>query len=468
MTSKLNAIIFMLAAALTMSSCISDDGVITYSDTAIASMTLGSVTCNAGGTPYTYSAAGITVEIDQVNDRITNTIPLLYGTDLTSVPAEITTFNGGSVMVKNLEDDLYTSFYSGMKVDYTQPRQFVVHSSDGNHKRVYTVTLTAYQEEPRAFAWDASFDGYVSQEIKALKGVRAVAMGNTIYVMGRYTDPMTSDVTSKVYVSSDGKAWTLCDVTASATELAADATLAVAYNVKGNAEKVLVCSGTELYACSGSAWTNMASTTELKTILGGYDGLLYGVNKDDSIAASADGITWKVEPVMKSDYVDMKERYPAECMNFMVKPASSAEGVAYATIVANTKNAADKNSVVWSKVADSKDDDQKWGCTEINWSNREYMKLPRMANVTATYYGNQIFVIGEDTPTGIYCSSDHGLTWEKNTKVTMPQGFSSVGGCAVVNTADNNLYLIGGGTGMVRCGKQNDMKPGYYPQTYFE
>ena len=158
--------LFILLAGLSLTaSCLngSDNESTPYSDAAITSFTLGtlnryvkSVTAEGKDTVLksTVTGSSYTFHIDQVNHRIYNTDSLPYGTDASRVVVTLSTYHNGVAMIQSLErEDSLTYYSSSDSIDFTQPRNFIVFSSDGEGYSKYAVNVNVHQEKNDIFYW---------------------------------------------------------------------------------------------------------------------------------------------------------------------------------------------------------------------------------------------------------------------------------------------------------------------------
>ena len=159
--------LFILLASLTLTaSCLSggDSDTILYSDAAITSFTLGTLTLytetvdddgNDTITKSTYSGSSYSFHIDQVNHRIYNTDSLPYGTDVKHVLVTLTTYNNSYAVIQSIErEDSLVWYNSTDSIDFTQLRKFIVYASDGEGRSEYTVNVNVHQEKKDLFKWE--------------------------------------------------------------------------------------------------------------------------------------------------------------------------------------------------------------------------------------------------------------------------------------------------------------------------
>lgn len=455
----------MLSCACLLSSCIGGDEAELYDDTAITAVSLGTVKCVRDTIRYTYSAAKYPVRINNITDQIYNADSLVVGTDLSCVPMTFTVCNSGSMLLKNIDNDGFVAYASGDTINCTVPRTMRVVSYDGKHTRDYTISIVAHKEFADNFTWTevaaTNFpNDYISMKALSFKG--------KMYVLG-YKGGVNYELVS----SSDGKTWTSCAL----PTVAAGDTLTIATSD----DKMYLCTKKNLYTSTDGEFSGAAKAVNdpvsLKSVLGAFDGKLYGVNSDDSVVVAKEdngSYVWAVDSMQNTNAYGVKgDSLPARDVNMVVETLKTDSKSAIVTIIANKKvcwkekgvNIADTTAVVWTNVLD-KDMKSQWTYCATPWSNH-YLVLPNMPHLSVTCYGNTIYAIGGDNPKKIYSSPDHGISWHTQTGITLPEGFSATNGAVIVADGNGFIYLMASGSGKVWKGRQN--KQTWVPnKTYYE
>ncbi len=166
---KQNTTLVLLLAVCMLTSCLKGndgDEVSMYADAAVTSFTLGTmnrytyVTRKTTGVKdslvkTTYTGSNYKMNIDQNRCLIYNSKPLPNGTDVAHVLVSVGTKNSGVATLKSLTGDTLRYISSTDSIDFSQPRVICVISTDGTHRREYTVSLTVEQDATAdsAFAW---------------------------------------------------------------------------------------------------------------------------------------------------------------------------------------------------------------------------------------------------------------------------------------------------------------------------
>ena len=169
----IKSICMMLLTLVLTTSCLSSGSEATlYSDAAISSFTLGNLTRYV----HTKTSAGIDsvyrstltgskykFKIDQVNHLIYNTDSLPTGTDVTHVVCTITSASNSLVTIKDVNSDTIRVYNSTDSIDFSTPREFIVHSSDGTGYTKYLVSVNAHKEEAYKLTWERMDDAPLPQ-----------------------------------------------------------------------------------------------------------------------------------------------------------------------------------------------------------------------------------------------------------------------------------------------------------------
>ncbi len=146
-----------------VTSCLSGgDDTTLYDDAAITSFSVETLkrtihTTSSKGTDSTYtatySALAYPFSIDQIGHRIFNADSLPLGTDVAHVVCAISSYNNGTILIRDVASDTLRYYVSTDSIDFTTPRRFVVLSNDGSGKTEYDVSVNVFQEDPDKFVW---------------------------------------------------------------------------------------------------------------------------------------------------------------------------------------------------------------------------------------------------------------------------------------------------------------------------
>ena len=165
--------IVIVVASLLFASCLKskDEETTTYSDTAIASFSLGTlnqyitVKAKDGVTDSTYkttyAGSAYRFYIDQQACRIYNVDSLPKGTDVAHVVCNVSSKNGGTVVIKSLISDTLRIYSSSDSIDFSSQREFRVYANNGSGYRAYTVTLNVHKEDAETFSWTRVTSGNI-------------------------------------------------------------------------------------------------------------------------------------------------------------------------------------------------------------------------------------------------------------------------------------------------------------------
>lgn len=457
MRFKIKLLALLLMVVCVMSSCLNSDDteIITYDDTAVTSVTLGTLKCyrhtlSSQGTDsvYTISVTGSSfpVYIDQLKHEIYNVDSLPVGTDMAHVLMTVNTKNSGVALLKSMTSDSVSVISSTDSLDFTLPRRLIVWSQSGVYKQEYDVNLSAHQEFADSFRWSRLAD---NEKIAAFSAVKAQTMGDNLYVLG--TTP-TGVMLQKTSIT-DGSRW---EDVALPVALSADAAMIE------NDGKLYISDKETIYSTAdGAAWTTTAAAGIAK-LMGACQNEMYAMSATGDIMVSKDnGMTWN-EDKKDSD----KAFLPTQSVSGMVSMTSTNADVSRIVIVGNrdaSDYADDTTAMVWSKIVDKNlTDGQPWAYQMFG--DRNYKTLPCLSNISAVSYADGIIAIGGKGQASskvegfkqLYYSFDCGITWNNDIRFAIPEKFSAETAALAVDK-NNYIWIIATGSGQVWRGRLNKL-----------
>lgn len=451
---KIYAILAPLSiAVLSFTSCISDEEVVTSSECAIVSFSVGDIKSavtvkNASGKDTvvykTIGGSEIKFNIDQVGGKIYTVDSLPNWTDLTAV---VPTFSAyGNVFGQrniNAKDSLYYYITSSKdSLDLSKPLDIYVIATDGVSKKHYTIEM--YKREANTDTLEWKLDNI---NTTFGKNNRFAVAGNKLY--------MFYENNGELFVSS----------TTNGTEWTVKNTSGINYETVTAFEDKLYALGEDSYIYSsadGDNW-NKASSVTVERILAADKLRLYAYD-GAKIIGSSDLQTWEVYGDEKMDML------PETCISIQSITSRTNKNIELVTMVGLSSNNTD-NAVSWFKVsAEDKNIDQKWTYTEnikvddnyyvylagsaqspiqyiIQLDNNKY-KFPYLEDLSTTVYDNAIFAIGKNDGKYdyIYRSDDNGISWHPLTsKYPLPEGINDDTAKATIMTVGNELWIVKGG-----------------------
>ena len=393
-----NALYVMLAALLTLTSCLgsSEDETVLYSDMAITAITLGtlnkytettsSTTGNDTIIKSTMTGSAFSMTIDQLGNRIYNQDLLPLGTDLKHVLiSSISTKNNGIVTIKSPTSDSIRIFSTTDSIDLSYPRVFRVFSSNLEDYRDYTVELKIDETSNLSFGWKkmdtrADLAGWSDKHL--------VAFGDSVCLVD-------------------------CQVVAKDS---------YAFRLNGTSIE---------YSDDMTNWAVMGSDN-LKQLLGMGTKGLFALSNDGKMKRSDDnGATWQEETLDEpatllpvSDVAMTSFDYaPIDSADFLLMVGTDAAG----------------QMQVWRKINQYGGPIKggKWVYMPVD--NTNTFVLPQLKQLSMAYYNGRILVLGNDNI--IYESRDQGITWFASMTYTIP---ASLTGSYVTMASDskNRLWLV--------------------------
>ena len=449
MRNKITEGLLALLMVVGMTSCLggSDHDEYTYySDAAITSFTLGTMNkylTNSEGTitKSTFSGSTYKFNIDQEQGLIFNTDSLPYGTDATHVVTSIGTLNSGTVFIKNIDDDEYNYYVSTDSMDLSVERKLRVLAQDGKQYREYTLKLNVHQEDGEAFAWKSALgtddDGnaLANADFTALSGMKAIALGDNIYLFGSNGSETLIYTTNK----NDGKNWSLCSPNVT---LPADA-----YKTMVSAFQFMyVLNGeTLLESWNGMTWGTAAENTGLRQLIGAAEGCLFALSTSGKFMVSNDcGETWTADQTESGNDASMP--VVVEGYSYVSLKTNSDMGQ-----IAVIGKDASGNTVVWTKLTEYRKP------LAYPWTLVEGTKeTPQLASISAFGYDNSIMMLGlkDGKATTYNVSKDIGINWSASSKYTLPTPLTTN---VYTTTVDGNnfIWLFYGDSGQVWRGRLN-------------
>ncbi|MCQ2221473.1 MAG: DUF6242 domain-containing protein [Prevotella sp.] len=466
MRLKIKALALLFSVVCVMSSCLGGDDTeyIVYDDTAISSVTLGTLKCyfhtkskSGADSVYTGSVTGSSypMYIDQQKREVYNVDSLPAGTDLAHVLMTVNTKNSGIPVLKSLTSDSIFTISNADSIDFSSPREIIVYSQSGKYSQKYTVSLSAHKEYADSFRWSRLAD---NTKIASYSKVKALAFGNDLYLLGTTSTKAELIKTA----TADGNSWSEVSLPAS---LSANASFVV-----GDASLYVADNETIYTSANGNSWTTTPAAG-VKQLVGACEKELYAISLDGDIIVSLDGgNSWKND-VKDSD----KANLPAQDISAIAKVTDTNSDVYRIVMIGNRLesdiNKNDTACVVWSKIVETdKTKIQPWAYQEFESFN--YKKLPCLSGLSATPYSDGLLAIGgkglatckNEGFTQIYYSIDCGITWHSDYRFTLPVGFSATN-ATIASDKDKYLWIISTGSGQVWRGRLNKLgwkkAPGY-------
>lgn len=451
MYKKIMSLAVLLSALLLCSSCLNntDDDYTYNDDSAITAFQLGNVQYVAGQ----YKATGkdsivskdfssVKFRIDQLGRRIYNVDSLPMQAMASKVLCSASTYNSGMIGLKSATSDTVKYFSSTDTIDFTTPRELIVYSNSGLGFRRYKVEVNVHKQDSAAFVWQQMES--LPEKAKEMKGLRLHISGDAMQLVG-----------------NDGERTYL-------------------FGGKGNASHVCINAD---YADATGLWRGMVSNGDNSFVLMPdgrialmsedwyYEMASPGVSLTALAAASANGVTAldadgklvRVLAEQRDDHTHafswVAEDTDDDTSLFPTKGVGSAK-LPLATnsdcmqVIVAGHNQGDTHSSVWSKIEDG-DNSQQW----MRYTTDDNTKLlPAFDNLQMGAYNGELVAMGHndgDLTAKFYRSNDRGMTWQADSVVTLPEGFSSNGAIAFTIDSDNFVWLACGGSGQVWRGRQN-------------
>ncbi|MBQ7422416.1 MAG: exo-alpha-sialidase [Prevotella sp.] len=448
MKNKIVSIALLAIMTFLFASCLNDDDerdYTYYSDTAITAFSLGTMnmylhTISSEGEDSiykeTYTGSTYKFYIDHQNGTIYNPDSLPYGTDAAHVLVTISSKNNGIVLLKSMEEDEYTYYSSADSIDFSTPRILRVLSQNGAYYRDYTVTVNVHQQKGDDFSWSLVSE---LKEFASLQGMKLVTLDEKLYLFGfdgTNTQMFATD-------ASDGTGWAVSNGL-----FGSDAWKNVV--VKGGS--LFVLDGTELRQMTGTSWSLVSTDAGLKQLIGASSTELYALAEDGGVLVSKDdGATWKTE-ILDDD----TSLLPIENISYSYRTLKTNKNLEQVMVVG--KSPVSEYAVVWTKLVDVSDASAVYPWTYVDLAGDMRYALPLWESLTVFPYDgiNLAFGFnsnGEISPFRV--SRDGGITWKEDSLYSLPSGINVTSPLTAAVDADNQIWIVGGGTGQVWRGRLN-------------
>lgn len=424
MKSKFLAFIALVAATLSLSSCLnSDETVVEYTnDTAITSFSLGKLgryTKTTAGKDTLIAdkvnGANYKFYIDQITRQIYNVDSLPTKTRTAAVLATISSKNSSPIFIMHkdyLEKIDSAKYYSSTdSIDFSQPRMVRVYNNSLNAYVTYKVKVNVHQQEGDEFNWQAK--AQLNEQLAALSDLKVLALenhiGNHIYVFGKTLGGM------KIYKSaaSDGNNWT--EVTANQAFAAADYQNAVQMR-----DQLYILSDGKVYASDDAAtWSLVGEDSQLKQLVGASSKYLYAFTATGIAVSKDNGATWAAQKLDAAFSL-----LPTQNLSMNVSTIASVKN-AENVLLLGTRDASygDTIATLWNHVADYSANASESAWNYIEYDAHQSGKMPMMNQVLVCGADSGFVALGSNGKW--YKSKTNGLTWGVDSLVTMPAGFSA-------------------------------------------
>ena len=466
MTHKALLTLTALILTLTFSACWNDDEKYAdYDDTAVISFQLQQMnayvhTTGSDGKDSVFRAyvdgTKVPIYIDHINYKIYNVDSLPVGTDMEHIVVELSTKNKCYAMWRSLEEDRLLYHSSEDSLDFSVPRELYVFTTDGEFFRKYDVNITKHQQEGDNFYWK---NLGTNTTFAALTGMRAVSEGNMVYLAG------SNGSNTQLYYSdiNDGANWTLSSISMPAS--------AWQTMLMHNGKPHLTDGNGTLYVVNLDANgtpTGMTSHTVsgLKTIIASDNEHLYGINTEGNIMRTAlpDSYNNWTDETLDDD----KAWLPVQHITSTHMPLVTDNTAGKLIVVGNRDVAAfpaDTAAVIWGKMIGSAEITAGGTWMHYVGQSSSYC-LPHLYNLCTIPYGKDIVALGGQpigntkTPalSSFFRSIDGGVSWRKDTRISMPKDFQSSATVFAMTVDSNNyIWLICGESGQIWKGRLNRM-----------
>ena len=456
MKKTLSFFVVMLWAVLMLSSCLGNEDVTYYHDTAITSFSVGTlnslVDTMSDGKPDTVNCSKYKFNIDQASHLIYNTDSLPAGLNMKKVVTTIASKNDGIIGILQVDSlgkekessDMKNIVYyqSTDSLDLSVPRHLYAFNSELSAYVVYTLKVNEHKEFADSFPLNHLG---ANASIAALSSLKAVANGDNMYIFGEDGNSL------KIFSTpiTDGKNWT--EIPASASLQAEDY-----HNIVAKKGYLYALSQGAIYRSQDArTWDKMGTCPSLTALVGASSMQLFGTTATGFMYSKDDGASW-LDQTMDGD-IDSLITTNVSCV---CQPSLTNDSTDLVTLVGDNTL---QHVAVWNNVAEYSlgAELQGWSYTAPTaWYQKSYsvvyVKGTMPDKLLAASYGSGMEALGSDLK--LYSSNDHGLTWHVDSTVTkkLTRAIGTLHrGYAFTSDKNNNLWIIDQSTGNIWRGRHN-------------
>lgn len=373
--------------------------------------------------------------IDQRENLIYNEDSLPKGTRVSAVLATITSQGYVLYRTAGRTDEDWWAYSSSDSIDFSQPLELAVYSTDKSAIRTYTMKVNVHKQEPTDFVWKKMTTTNVFQGMDQMK---AVVNQGDLYVFGLVNGMVKVAINS----SRDGKNWILAETTG--CEDADPTTL----QTKGGVFYMSTLQGIVLTSNDGQTWTALDGEPVSQLVAAGGK-FLYALNSEGVICRSDDGMAW-IEELLdeQASYLPSQHissaYYTQDNGNERIMLVGSRNSQEYVQ---------DTACVVWSKSwIEYQNENSDWMYYNVSPDNK--FLCPQLEGLTVVRYHQWLVALGGPSLDGklsplgtCYVSADNGITWRADYGMSLPKELQGMGEPFAV-AVDNEHFM------WMVCGQQ--------------
>ena len=347
--------------------------------------------------------------IDQRENLIYNEDSLPKGTRVSAVLATITSQGYVLYRTAGRTDEDWWAYSSSDSIDFSQPLELAVYSTDRSAIRTYTMKVNVHQQEPTDFEWKKMTTTDVFQGMEQMK---AVVNQGDLYVFGLVNGKMKVAKKS----SGDDKNWILTETTGS------EDAVPITVQIMGGIFYMSTLQGTLLTSNDGQTWTVLDGDPVSQLIAAGGR-FLYALNSEGKICRSEDGEVW-IEELLDDQAAYLPSQHISSAYyiqdngNERIMLVGSRNSLEYAQ---------DTACVVWSKSwIGYQNENSDWMYYNVLPDNK--FLCPQLERLTVVRYHQWLVALGGPSLNGklsslgtCYVSADNGITWRADYGMSIPK-----------------------------------------------
>lgn len=440
MRKLINILTILFVSALSITSCLSNEEIVTTPECAIIEFSVGDIRspyhikkADGGDSVVTriISSKEVFFNIDQNKGLIYTVDSLPKWADLTRVVPSFTAH--GTVLFKNAGDSLYYRMTSGKdSINFENPVELINVASDNISSKRYIVKINKKNDDTDTLNWKAT-----KSNLSLESDFKVIVRNSTIYLFSKNANGNMA-VTS-ASAENESLVW---NTTAEINGAEIDYESIVLFNDHFYAVGKDSCIYTANDQNNPVMWQK-ACDKKAYRMLATDKYYMYALD-ENGIIATKDLVNWSK---CGNSNLDM---LPEKCVQSFSYKSKTNDNIQNDVMVGlNDKNT--KNGISWFKISsDDEESNQDWMYIQVTRDNS--YGLPKFKNMSCTYYHGNLYAIGiepdvtPDTYKYIYVSVDNGITWKAlKKKYMLPADLNAANGPAKIVTVDDKLWIIQNG-----------------------
>ena len=445
----------LLLPALTMlaSSCSgSSDAVVESNDYCyIKSVALGTVKRKLdirdrqGGlirtTNSTFTGSSYAMTIDHRNGIIENRDSLPFGSQLDAVLATIA-FDGSVLTYRQKGSEAWTAYNATDSLDLTRPLELLLTSNDNQSSRTYTFKVNVHQQEGDSLYWELCQDEV--EPLADLTDMKAFFLDDELMVIGKSRDERLFSLSlSPASPKSSPKGKDFPPPFREGMGVGFEAGFEVDVQSLRQHDGMLYLStsdGRILSSSDATTWQQVGSAYPGPlTLVEKTDDFFYAIS-EGKMLRSTDASTWEE---------DQLDTDPLLLPSADIRALTLQQANGNSRIVMVGKSESSLNAVVWNKMWNESEKEDKAMWVFFPWSQDNTIPCPKLEHFNLLAYDGKCIAFGGASADqshkaldALYISQDYGITWRPSTELHLPFELEGTEGCVASAVDEDNFIWI--------------------------